>query len=72
MTGRGQLVLTRKKNEVVVIDNGRIEIEVLEIRGNKIRLAFRADPSIRINRKEIQDRIDSGHGDTVTRRTFER
>ena len=60
MTGCGQLVLTRKKNEIVSIENGRIEVELLEIRGDKVRLAFRADPSIRIHRKEVQDRINTG------------
>ena len=51
------LVLSRKKNEKVVISHG-ITVEVVEIRGDKVRLGFIAPREIEIHRQEIQDRID--------------
>ena len=49
------LVLTRQRDEAIIIDHpaGPIEITVVDIRGDKVRLGFDADRSIRINRKEI-------------------
>lgn len=46
------LVLSRMKDEVVVINNN-IEVMVVEIRGDKVRLGFKAPPEIPINRKEV-------------------
>lgn len=48
------LVLTRHVGEQVVI-NGNIIVEVVEIRGDKIRLGFAAPAEIPIHRAEIQD-----------------
>ena len=46
------LVLTRKLNETVVIDGG-IEIMVVAVHGNKVRLGFRAPADVAIQRTEI-------------------
>lgn len=46
------LVLTRKNLESVLIGDD-IEIVVLEIRGAKVRLGFRAPHDVPINRAEI-------------------
>jgi carbon storage regulator len=46
------LVLTRKKNESIVID-GRISIEVLQIKGKTIRLGISAPDDIKILRGEL-------------------
>lgn len=51
------LCLSRKVGESVIVDN-RIRVTVVDIRGDKIRLGFEADPSIPINREEVQDAID--------------
>jgi len=48
------LVLTRKLNESVVIDGG-IEIMVVAVRGNKVRLGFRAPAEVAIQRAECAD-----------------
>jgi carbon storage regulator len=48
------LVLSRKKNEAIVIGH-EITVTVVEIRGDKVRLAFQANPNIIIDRKEVYD-----------------
>jgi carbon storage regulator len=45
------LVLTRKTNESVVIAGG-IEVMVVQVRGNRVRLGFRAPADISIQRCE--------------------
>lgn len=45
------LVLTRKLNESVFIDD-QIEVMVVAVRGNKVRLGFRAPADVSIRRKE--------------------
>lgn len=50
------LVLSRKKNETVMI-NDDISVTVVEIRGDKVRLAFNAPKDIVIHRKEVHDAI---------------
>jgi carbon storage regulator len=46
------LVLTRKLNEEIVIA-GQIEVQVLEICGNRVRLGITAPADISIQRREI-------------------
>ncbi len=45
------LVLTRKTNESVVIAGG-IEVMVVQVRGNRVRLGFRAPADVAIQRRE--------------------
>jgi carbon storage regulator len=46
------LVLSRKKGERILIGDNII-IDIVEIRGDKVRLGFTAPTNIRIARKEI-------------------
>jgi carbon storage regulator CsrA len=46
------LVLSRKKHESIVIGE-EIEIEVLKIEGNRIRLGIRAPAHVHIRRSEL-------------------
>ena len=46
------LALTRKKGESIVINNN-IEISVLEIRGDQIKLGISAPKDVPIYRKEV-------------------
>lgn len=46
------LVLSRKKNESIVVDEA-IVITVLEIRGDKVRLGIEAPKSVPIHRSEV-------------------
>jgi carbon storage regulator len=50
------LVLSRKKNESIVI-NDNIVITVVEIRGDKVRIGFDAPKDIPIHRQEVYDAI---------------
>ncbi len=46
------LVLSRKKQQTVIID-GQVEIEVLEIKGNTVRLGITAPNTVKIIRGEL-------------------
>ena len=46
------LVLSRKKNDSIVID-GNITIEVVQIKGNQVRLGIKAPRHVRILRGEL-------------------
>lgn len=46
------LVLSRKVNESIVINND-ITIHVVEIRGNKVRLGVEAPKNVPVHRQEI-------------------
>jgi len=50
------LVLSRKKNESIVI-NDDITIVVVEIRGDKVRLGIEAPREVSVHRREIFDAI---------------
>ena len=50
------LVLSRKKNESIVIDNN-ITIVVVEIRGDKVRLGVEAPKEVPVHRREVYDAI---------------
>ena len=52
------LALTRKKGESLVINNN-IEITVLEIRGDQIKLGIQAPKDVPIYRKEVYLQIQS-------------
>jgi len=49
------LVLTRRLGESVVIDGG-IQVTVVAVQGDKVRLGIVAPPSVRVDRKEVHDR----------------
>jgi len=46
------LVLSRKKDESIVLD-GQIEIQVLKIKGNTVRLGIKAPAHIKVLRGEL-------------------
>jgi carbon storage regulator len=50
------LVLSRKKNESIVINND-ITIVVVEIRGDKVRLGVEAPREVPVHRREVYDAI---------------
>ena len=55
------LVLSRKKNESIVIGDD-VFIVVVEIRGDKVRLGIDAPKSVTVHRREIYDRIKCSEG----------
>ncbi|MCS7017253.1 MAG: carbon storage regulator CsrA [Gemmatales bacterium] len=50
------LVLSRKKNESIII-NDDIIITVVEIRGDKVRLGIQAPASVSVHRREVYEAI---------------
>lgn len=50
------LVLTRKLHQSIVIGDG-IEVVVLEVRGEQVRLGIKAPKNVAVHRKEIYDQI---------------
>ena len=50
------LVLSRKKNESIVINND-ITIVVVDIRGDKVRLGVEAPKEVPVHRREVFDAI---------------
>ncbi|MDO8468284.1 MAG: carbon storage regulator CsrA [Candidatus Peribacter sp.] len=55
------LVLSRKKNESIVI-NDDITIVVVEIRGDKVRLGVEAPKEVPVHRREVFDAIRRNEG----------
>ena len=53
------LVLSRKKDESIVINND-ITIVVVEIRGDKVRLGVEAPKEVPVHRREVFDAISRG------------
>jgi carbon storage regulator len=51
------LVLSRKRDQSIVIDNGRVVVTVVEIRGDKVRLGITAEKEIPVHRDEVQRAI---------------
>ena len=52
------LVLSRKQGERIIVDDC-VEITVVEVRGGKVRLGFRAPDHVAIHRQEIYESITS-------------
>jgi len=50
------LVLTRKLHQSIVIGDG-IEVVVLEVRGEQVRLGIKAPKNVAVHRKEIYEQI---------------
>lgn len=47
------LVLSRKRNESIVINDGEVVVTVLEVRGDKVRLGIQAGIDIPVHRSEV-------------------
>lgn len=52
------LVLSRKQFESLVIGDMQIEIVVVEIRGDKVKLGINAPESIPVHRREVYEAIE--------------
>ncbi|MCX6811081.1 MAG: carbon storage regulator CsrA [Candidatus Berkelbacteria bacterium] len=50
------LVLSRQRDETVIIGDD-IEITIVDIRGEKVRLGIQAPPHIPVHRKEVYEAI---------------
>ncbi len=52
------LVLSRKKDESIIID-GNITVTVVEVKGNRIKLGISAPPEVAVHREETSQRIEA-------------
>lgn len=56
------LVLTRNRDQTIVLDGGRIMFTILEIRQGRVKVGIVAPDDMRIDREEVfQARIANGH-----------
>jgi len=53
------LVLTRSVGERLIINNGEIQLNVLEVKGNQVRIGVDAPKNVTIHREEIFNRIQT-------------
>lgn len=63
------LVLSRKKNERIMIGEN-IEVTVVEIRGDRVKLGFVGPSEVPIHREEVQRRLaecDKSENTSATR-----
>jgi carbon storage regulator len=58
------LCLSRKLNEKIVIDDGKIIVEIYEIRGSIIRLGVTAPKNVSIHREEVWLAIQKEKGES--------
>lgn len=58
------LALSRKQGESIVISNN-IEITILEVKGDQVKLGIAAPKSVPVYRKEIYDEIQKANKETA-------
>jgi carbon storage regulator len=56
--GAAMLVLSRKKNESIIISDN-ITVTVIEIRGDKVRLGIEAPKHVTVHRREVYEAIQN-------------
>ncbi len=59
------LVLTRKVNQSIMIGEG-VEVVVLDVRGEQVRLGIKAPDNVKVHRKEIFDAIKTSNEDAAS------
>ena len=59
------LALSRKKNEALVINNN-IEITILEIKGEQVKLGITAPREVPVYRKEVYVQIQEANKEAMT------
>ncbi len=63
------LALSRKKNEALVINNN-IEITILEIKGEQVKLGISAPRDVPVYRKEVYEQIQEANKEAVNTEGF--
>jgi len=59
------LALSRKKNEALIVNNN-IEITVLEIKGEQVKLGISAPKEVPVYRKEVYAQIQEANQEAVS------
>jgi len=55
------LVLTRAPDETILIGDKTVEVRILSVKGNRVRLGISAPRSIKVMRGELPDSGGSGN-----------
>lgn len=63
--GLNMLVLSRQRDETIMIGDD-IEVTVVDIRGDKVRLGIKAPKQLSVHRKEVYDAIRRENRATAT------
>lgn len=64
------LVLTRKKDESIIV-NDNIEIFVIGIENDKVKIGIKAPNSVEILRKEVYESIQSENKEAASNKTVD-
>lgn len=64
------LALSRKKDEAIVINNN-IEITIIEIKGDQVKLGISAPKSVPVYRKEVYVQIQEANKEAASAETYE-
>jgi carbon storage regulator len=58
------LALSRKKDEAIII-NDDIEVKIIEIKGDQVKIGITAPKSVPVYRKEVYDLIQAANKEAV-------
>lgn len=64
------LALSRKKNEAIVINNN-IEITILEVKGDQVKLGINAPKEVPVYRKEVYLQIQQANTESASLESME-
>jgi len=64
------LALSRKKGEALVINNN-IEVTILEVKGDQIKLGISAPREVPVYRKEVYEQIQQSNKEAMAEQTSE-
>lgn len=59
------LALSRKKNEAIIINNN-IEITILEVKGDQVKVGITAPKEVPVYRKEVYVQIQNANKEAVS------
>jgi len=59
------LALSRKKNEAIVVNNN-VEITILDIKGDQVKLGITAPREVPVYRKEVYTQIQEANKEAMT------
>ncbi|MGN1196141.1 MAG: carbon storage regulator CsrA [Acetatifactor sp.] len=58
------LALSRKKNEAIIINNN-IEVTILEVKGDQVKIGITAPKEVPVYRKEVYAQIQNANREAV-------
>ena len=64
------LALSRKKNEALIINNN-VEVTILEIKGDQVKIGINAPKEIPVYRKEVYEQIQQANKEAMAEQSPE-